>query len=186
MGASMDGAEFHHVEGHEADFTGIRAARAVWRSCELTGSYFERAGLARAEFRDCRLERVSFSGARLGGGAIVDSTCTHANFQGANLLGVETVGSTFQGAELSRARNFAASHELVAEALRHSLSIDDTEGMLLVAAVLSMRKWCYAEWKAHLSAPDMLAYYALALEALGNYEESGARQALEAGADWRR
>ena len=54
-----------------------------------------------------------------------------------------------------------------------------------VGAVLELKRWCWADWKAYLATPDHARHAAIAAEIFAAYPESGMLEAFEAGATWR-
>jgi uncharacterized protein YjbI with pentapeptide repeats len=184
-GARLQGAEFSFVEGTLADFSESDGGDSVWRHDNLLHAQFAKANLVNARFQNCTIEEASFAGANLSGGAIVDSACNRASFARGILANLETVGSSFREANFEEAESLIACREIVVEILRRHVT-PEIEKLQLIGAVMLMRHWCYAEWKAYLTTPDMEKYYRYALEIFKLYPRSGTFQALQEGWDWRR
>jgi hypothetical protein len=185
-GADLTDAELDRVDATTADLSQLRGRGSVWRQCVLLGARLTSADLSRARFSGCQLEGVVLSGAALDDAALVGCCCDESDLRDASLARTETVDSTFRNSQLAGARAWLGSRELVVEALRRRVDTADVEAMSLLGAVVTMRKWCYAEWHEYLSSPDLLAYQTVAETILGEYPESGAAAALSVGLDWRR
>jgi hypothetical protein len=95
------------------------------------------------------------------------------------------VGTSFRDANFDEAENLIACREIIVEILRRHVP-REIEQLQLIGAVMLMRHWCYAEWKAYLTTPDMETYFNQALEIFNLYPQSGTFQALQEGWDWRR
>lgn len=184
QGARIQGAEFYYIEATGANLSEAEASGSHWEHSNLLSVEFKGANLTEARFRYCTLDEASFKDVTISGGGIIHSTCDGANFKQARLTNLETIGSSFQRADLTEAEQFLSCREIIVEILRRHID-KEIEQTKLVGAALLMRYWCYADWKKYLTTPDMKSYYALALDILEMYPESGAYKALQEGWDWR-
>lgn len=183
-GASLGGAELTFIEATQANFAEIEGNSSRWQHVYALQGQFVAANLNQAKFSNCTLESVSFEHSDLTDAAIVYSQCDHASFTDAQLAQLETLGTSFASAKFDHAKQFFASREILAEIIKPHIG-RDVEQNKLVGAILLLRHWCFAEWKAYLSSEEGLPYYEQALSIFEQYPESSAFQALKEGWDWR-
>jgi uncharacterized protein YjbI with pentapeptide repeats len=184
-GARLAGAEVSLTDATGATFAGCDAAGSTWRQATLLGAGFRGARLSGATLHACRLESAVLADAALDGASLFGCCCDEADLSGADADGLEALDSTFRSARLDGTRRFARCRELVAEVLRRDVDPDDAEVAALVGAVLELKRWCWADWKAYLATPDHAGHAAIAAEIFAAYPESGLLAAFEAGASWR-
>jgi uncharacterized protein YjbI with pentapeptide repeats len=177
-GARLHRTHFEHVKATHATFCDAQFDRSVIRGCDFGHSNLASANLEHTFFRSCNLERATLDRATLARGKLAYTNCTAATFHGTDLDRVLTVGSRFHLAELTTARRFFVSRDVVAEILFREVG-DDFERARLVGVVATNPKWCFREWKSWLDFHPPIREEALAIFA--KYPESGCREALLAG-----
>lgn len=184
-GACLRGARMDFVEATGSDLSGVNAVQSHWEHTNLLAARLDDADLTKATFRSCTLDESYLQKVNFTQGSLAYSTCNRANLLGSKLANLETIGASFRNANLAEAEQFFSCREIVVEILQQHIDKKDIEQAKLVGAVSLMARWCFAEWKEYLIAPDMIGYYSLALDIFSQYPKSGLVQALEEGLDWR-
>lgn len=150
-GACLDRTRFEMVSAGSARLIGARVRDAFWEQVNLTGADLSRADLSRTTLRGARLESARLDDAVLTGGSLVYCYCEGASFRDSLLDLFNTIGSSFGGTDLTGARRFFLSRELVVEMLRREMG-SDVELIKLIGAASVNPRWCYPEWKRILES----------------------------------
>lgn len=181
----LQSAQLYCVEAIGSDFSAMDATQSRWEHTNLLTARLDHADLTKATFQACTLDSADLQKANFNQGTLAYSICDRANFVGSQLTNLETIGTSFRHANFAEAEQFFSCREIIVEILRQHIDTREIEEAKLVGAVSLMARWCFAEWKEYLTTPDMVGYYALALDVFSKYPKSGLLQALEEGWNWR-
>lgn len=181
----LQSAQLYFVEAIGSDFSETNAIQSRWEHTNLLTARLDNANLTKATFQACTLDSADLQKANFNQGNLAYSICDRANFAGSQLANLETIGTSFRYANFAEAEQFFSCREIIVEILRQHINTREVEEAKLVGAVSLMARWCFAEWKEYLTTPDMVGYYALALDIFSKYPKSGMSKALEEGWNWR-
>jgi Pentapeptide repeats (8 copies) len=178
-GARLDHAQFLHVDASGACFAGAKGAFHADRST-FRNADFSDASLEGASWFGCSFDKASFDRADLSRAVVGYCTAKEASFHSCKMMWLHSRGTSYEGADLTHARSFFISREIVIEIVRRALG-SDIHAIQLLGQLAYDDRWCYPEWKSYLEKSPML--WDLALAIFARYPESGCAQALQRG--WR-
>jgi uncharacterized protein YjbI with pentapeptide repeats len=174
-GVCLDEAVLEHVSLGNAQLQQLSAQGARLENCDLSGAQGLDGQWGRAILRNCNLTRTQLDRSDLTRSLVAHCDGSSLSLRDTILTRANFSGSSLDGVVLDGAQDWFRSRDLISASLRAAVGSDLRRGMIIHA--VQTGDLCWSEWHdlLKLHYPDL---YPVALEVLGQYAQSGGREAL--------